>query len=848
MLCQPLLIALRKGFFWNFKELFRQGALYRALPTALVGAVPKAVIHYSILNLYINTLAPDGDMKKADGQTATVIGMATGASETVLVNPINFVKFRMQRPEWGYSGMVDAIQTIYRVEGLQAFWKGAGAVFVRNTICNGGMVGGYKFTEKALSSSADLPDGPRHLLAGACGGIVGSFVSYPFEMLRAAKMHNISFMDEIHCSVVLPEACSGIGGLVSLMCQPPWPDGTCIREWRAALRAARTCGKVLLEDRCLLGPEIPEMPLLQKSWSTLLISASQCVFRRRIVINKEDYFGMAADGLRNFDLWNVAHVAAYHDDLKLLSLATLEQCKEPNRWGMTPMHMTGLGQHPYGPSLCVLWELIQLGAADPEALNSADQSAWHIAQRMQKPSHLKKWEKVVFKGVKPDEYEARKQAQLRPRGKFARALGMEPVQREERASKMFENKSGTAFQATIPTQRYACASDAFRVRRKDTSKPLPVCLVFPGQGSQYVGMLRQQKDGPQALLRAMALTRFCLYGLGAHRVEVEVVDGKKHFVVRTNALSGLPVRHGFERYGGDAYFSEDWRPVMIVDQGRGDLVEDFHQKQFIARPGDEEWERTKFRFRSSLFSLVTMVDHLYFVHLQLANLFVTSLREQMSESHPIRRFMTPFTYQTISINDNAAHNLVAPRTMGPRCFALTDKGFELAFSAAPSLQVWGYEVPKSQGGPCLHLKDYFAYKKSTGVDTEYFRQASQLYDIFCKFVTSYLECYYAKKEDLVQDQELVAMAQHYFARYEANALRSHFTDDAIKKKDGEPPHAMFENEEDFDETGGQPEDESFFEDLSEEAMVFYQQAKEEEEAAWLQIQQGRQTLKEARDT
>ena len=70
--------------------------------------------------------------------------MATGASEVMLVNPINFVKFRMQRPEWGYSGMLDAIQTIYRTEGLPAFWKGAGAVFVRNTICNGGMVGGYK--------------------------------------------------------------------------------------------------------------------------------------------------------------------------------------------------------------------------------------------------------------------------------------------------------------------------------------------------------------------------------------------------------------------------------------------------------------------------------------------------------------------------------------------------------------------------------------------------------------------------------------------------------------------------------------------------------------------------------
>lgn len=186
-----------KSFVWNFKELFRQGALYRALPTALVGAVPKAVIHYSILNFYINTFAPDGDMKKADGQTATVIGMATGASEVLLVNPINFVKFRMQRPEWGYSGMLDAIQTIYRTEGLPAFWKGAGAVFVRNTICNGGMVGGYKFTEMALSKSFDVPDGPRHMMSGAVGGILGSFVSYPFEMMRAARTHNISFMDEI---------------------------------------------------------------------------------------------------------------------------------------------------------------------------------------------------------------------------------------------------------------------------------------------------------------------------------------------------------------------------------------------------------------------------------------------------------------------------------------------------------------------------------------------------------------------------------------------------------------------------------------------------------------------------
>ena len=88
------------------------------------------------------------------------------------------------------------------------------------------------------------------------------------------------------------------------------------------------------------------------------------------------------------------------------------------------------------------------------------------------------------------------------------------------------------------------------------------------------------------------------------------------------------------------------------------------------RPGDADWERAKFRFRSSLFALVTMVDHLclgfvsrpsgtrYDVHLQHANLFVTAMRENMGQDHPVRRFMAPFMYRTIGVNDNAFHNLL----------------------------------------------------------------------------------------------------------------------------------------------------------------------------------------------
>ena len=52
-------------------------------------------------------------------------------------------------------------------------------------------------------------------------------------------------------------------------------------------------------------------------------------------------------------------------------------------------------------------------------------------------------------------------------------------------------------------------------------------------------------------------------------------------------------------------------------------------------------------FRSSLFGIVTLVDHLYGVHLQVSNIFTMAMREQLSKDTPLRRFLVPFTYGTI---------------------------------------------------------------------------------------------------------------------------------------------------------------------------------------------------------
>lgn len=175
------------------QDLWNQRALYRSLNVTAVGLVPKCVIHYAFLNFYANLLVDDGDMKLATQKQSAFVGLLTGASEVVFLTPINFVKFRMQRPEWGYKNSLDCLATVYRTEGPLAYWKGTQAIFFRNSICMFGMVGMYNTVEHRMPDW--LPG--RRLAAGAICGIIGSFMSYPFEMLRAARQHNVPFYEHM---------------------------------------------------------------------------------------------------------------------------------------------------------------------------------------------------------------------------------------------------------------------------------------------------------------------------------------------------------------------------------------------------------------------------------------------------------------------------------------------------------------------------------------------------------------------------------------------------------------------------------------------------------------------------
>ncbi|CAE7206156.1 ALOX15 [Symbiodinium sp. CCMP2592] len=264
-----------------------------------------------------------------------------------------------------------------------------------------------------------------------------------------------------------------------------------------------------------------------------------------------------------------------------------------------------------------------------------------------------------------------------------------------------------------------------------------------------------------------ALAHFCLHGLGAHRLEK--ADPSLHpgcvYAVRTNQLAALPVRDGFEHYGNDVYFDKDFKVLKIVREEQVEPWEMPKSTTFLP-DGSRTWEYAKFCFRSSLFSFVTLVDHLYGCHLQLANVVVQAMREQLSSDHPIRRFLLPFSYGTININDLARQTLVTRDSFVPQLLPLDNEGLQLAWASAYKLLPPEYVLDTASGseGPVELMETLFdrekviKRKQEQGLATSYYQQALRYWRILRKFVADYLDHYYGTgsrgEMALAADEEL----------------------------------------------------------------------------------------------
>eukprot|EP00931_Biecheleriopsis_adriatica_P075286 TRINITY_DN49188_c0_g1_i1.p1 TRINITY_DN49188_c0_g1~~TRINITY_DN49188_c0_g1_i1.p1 ORF type:complete len:554 (-),score=121.46 TRINITY_DN49188_c0_g1_i1:29-1690(-) len=216
-----------------------------------------------------------------------------------------------------------------------------------------------------------------------------------------------------------------------------------------------------------------------------------------VVAGPKDYMYAAGDGFVNPMRWSIAHIACKYGDAVMLEMCTQEELSRPCTTGDTPAHYAVR----YGTPWC-LQRLVELGA-DTSRVNNARDSPENLIWR-EKSLHSaeQEWLFQAHKGelneknsIKAQEYRLVKH----------RALGNDPKVTERldqdmaKLRKYWFGLGDYEKPYSVPKEVLEKPLDlpVSRVAKPIKKEPpLPVALLFPGQGSQYVGMLKDVLDKP----------------------------------------------------------------------------------------------------------------------------------------------------------------------------------------------------------------------------------------------------------------------------------------------------------------------------------------------------------------
>ncbi|OQR89159.1 hypothetical protein THRCLA_09892 [Thraustotheca clavata] len=278
---------------------------------------------------------------------------------------------------------------------------------------------------------------------------------------------------------------------------------------------------------------------------------------------------------------------------------------------------------------------------------------------------------------------------------------------------------------------------------------------LPGEDMERYVMCKVGKMWPRVNVhwndrysdRAFELLAF--NGLGQHMLEKlpKAHDDGSYYGIVMNYMDGLDVRPGYAKYGADAFFDRNGKVTKIVRKGT------------TYRPKDAGWEYAKLCFRGSLITKVTAVDHLLGIHIAVANSLVTSSREKLPPTHPLRRLIKPFTFRSVIINYSASYALFWPKGMLHRAFALSLDGMQ---------QTWDFGLAN------FKYETFPEHKARQNIDTTtlpYHEDGMDFWNIVRNFVGDYLDLYYKSDESVTQDVAVRAFWEYLKTTLPKNTVR-----------------------------------------------------------------------------
>jgi len=245
-------------------------------------------------------------------------------------------------------------------------------------------------------------------------------------------------------------------------------------------------------------------------------------------------------------------------------------------------------------------------------------------------------------------------------------------------------------------------------------------------------------------------------GFGAHRTApCKKNEHDAYFVSDVRFLSRYDVRHGFEKYGAAAYFDAQYQLKEIFVSAT--------QERFKPTDRRSDWLHAKWAWKVSLSVAVLLVDQVCHSQFREAQSLVSAIRGHLSDTHPIRRMLLPFTIGTVYRN-RATNEYLAENGLYHRCLAF--KYVELQRLVRESME----SAPPLQANQERGVNDRMKYRfrlmrKKVHVLSKLSQEIYPIYtDVWdfwtqtLDFVTKFVKLYYGQndKDDsqLERDDEL----------------------------------------------------------------------------------------------
>lgn len=219
-----------------------------------------------------------------------------------------------------------------------------------------------------------------------------------------------------------------------------------------------------------------------------------------MIVGPKEYIHAAGDGFMNPIGWSIAHVACKFGDIDILEMCTTQELSHQTYEGQTPANYCV--QH--GTPWCLQW-LVEHGAdvTTPDLSGlTPEETIWRNPRLH---NNEMEWCYQAIRGElsEKNSQKAQEYRLVKNRPPAPDPMVTEKLDRDMLKMRKYWFSTGSyRFRYTAPSpqelaRRPRDLPSSKVVRQEARKSPLPLALLFPGQGSQYVGMLKDVMNKPQ---------------------------------------------------------------------------------------------------------------------------------------------------------------------------------------------------------------------------------------------------------------------------------------------------------------------------------------------------------------